>query len=251
MKKYLSIIVCGLLIASSFNVKATDIWSDDGGSSVIYDGANYSIFSFSWNRTKAKKAHYSGFGLVFSNLNGLDDYDVNLKLGKSYSVLLNFMTFNLPIDHHWLFFSGLGVDWSRYHFKGDVALKDVNGEAQFVLDEYNRSYKSSKLLAYYFTIPVAFEYQIKAKGRRKFFVNGGAEALIKCYSKSQTDIRTPDGLKKYDHKDLNIYPFNFRLFAKVGLGSLSLTGYYQPISMFSEGGGPDVNPWGMGIMLNF
>ncbi|MCC8144974.1 MAG: hypothetical protein LIO93_00745 [Bacteroidales bacterium] len=248
MKKYFYFILSTLLL-TTFPLSSQTVTHDNesADSSIIYDGSAYN-FIFSWKK-KATESHWTGLGFTFSDLNGLEDVD--LKLGKSYSVRLNMADYTLPINHHWLFFTGVGLDWTRYHFKGNIGLQDINGIAQFVPDEFGRNYKSSKLLAYYITIPLALEYQTKIGKGKMFFVQGGAEGLIKYYSKSQVDIRTDDGIKKVNHKDLNILPLNFRLFLKAGFNDVSVIGYYQPVSMFEKGKGPDIQPYGLGIMLNF
>jgi hypothetical protein len=217
-------------------------------SSIIFDGSPYN-FIFSWKKKKAQESHWTGLGFAFSDLKGLKDADLNLS--RSYSVVLNIGDYIVPIDHHWLFATGLGFDWSRYHFRGNSSLQIQDGSTQFVPDRENREYRDSKLLVYYATIPLLLEYQTKSGKKNDFFIYGGIEGLIKCYDKSQAEIRTPDGLKKAEYKDLNIPPLNFRFTIRAGFDDFSIFGYYQPYSMFEKGKGPDVNPIGLGVMLNF
>ena len=75
-------------------------------SSVLCDGSSYN-FIFSWKK-KATKAHWTGFGFAFSNLEGLEEVD--LKRNRSYSVILNIGDYIVPLDHHWLLATGLGFD---------------------------------------------------------------------------------------------------------------------------------------------
>ena len=238
MKKYLLLV----LATVSFSVSLCA----QNESSVLYDGSAYN-FIFSWKK-KATKAHWTGFGFAFSNLEGLEEVD--LKRNRSYSVILNIGDYIVPLDHHWLLATGLGFDWSRYHFKGNVDLREENRVTQFIFDREGRSYRDSKFLVYYATIPVLLEYQTKL-GNKTFFMYGGAEGMINLYSKSQIEIKTPDGIKKRHHKDLNVLPLNYRFTARIGFDNFSLFGYYQPNSPFEKGKGPDVQPSGMGIMLNF
>jgi hypothetical protein len=217
-------------------------------SSITFDGSPYN-FIFSWKKKKAKESHWTGFGFAFADLKGLEEAD--LKMSKSYSIILNIGDYIVPMNQHWLFFTGVGMDFTRYHFKGNTGLREVDNITQFVPDRENE-YKSSKLLAYYVTIPLMLEFQTKLGNDKVFFVNGGIEGMLKYYSKSQVDIRREEGTKKVElGRDLNILPINARLVLRAGFEDFSLFGYYQPYSMFKDGKGPDVNPYGIGVMLNF
>jgi hypothetical protein len=195
------------------------------------------------------KSYWTGFGFAFSNLQNLTD--ANLNLSRSYSVILNLGSFIIPLHRNWLVTTGLGFDWSRYHFRGNIVLQEIGGATYFVPDRENREYRDSKLLVYYATLPLLMEYQTKINKRNSFFIYGGVEGLIKLYSKSQAEIKTPDGIKDVIYKDLNILPLNFRFALRTGFDDFSIFGYYQPCSIFEKDKGPDINPFGLGLMLNF
>jgi hypothetical protein len=239
MKKNLFLIACVITISMSTFAQS--------GSSVRFDGSSYN-FIFSWKK-KPIESHWTGLGFAFSNLEGLKDAD--LRYGQSYSVILNLVDYTIPINYNWLFVSGLGFDWSRYHFKGNIGLQDKDGIAQFVKDEQDRSYKSNKLLIYYASIPLLLEYQTSTIGKKTFFIQGGVEALIKCYSKSKLDIRTERGIEKVEYNDLNILPLQARLVMRAGFDDISIFGYYHLHSIFANNKGPDVTPCGIGLMLDF
>jgi hypothetical protein len=260
MKQYLFLIICtSLFFIPAFaeetvenELNSTVVTVDEKGiessqSSVSFDGSSYN-FIFSWKK-KATESHWTGLGFAFSNLAGLEDADLNLS--RSYSVILNLGDYIVPIDNHWLFATGLGFDWSRYHFRGNTRLDAVDGKTSFRPDPEGRDYRDSKLLVYYATIPLILEYQHKGGRHNSFFIYGGVEGLVKCYSKSQAEIRTNDGIKKATFKDLNLLPLNFRFTLRAGFNDFSLFGYYQPTSMFEKDKGPDVSARGIGLMLNF
>jgi hypothetical protein len=226
-------------------------------SSIIYNGSPYN-FIFTWKK-KATQSHWSGIGFAFSQLDGLEGVD--LKLGKSYSIILNLGDYTIPLSHHWLLFTGFGLDFTRHHFKGNVGLEEIyiHGQERDRLGEYvagfvpdfDHHYKSSKLQAYYITIPLLWEYQTKITGNKMFYINGGVEGLIKYYSKSQIDIRTERSVEKVKYRDLNIRPLNFRFVLRIGLtNNVGIFGYYQPIPMFEFGKGPQIKPYGIGIAIN-
>jgi hypothetical protein len=232
-------------------------------SSIFFDGASYH-FIFQWEKTEKPKAkskkksrrnissHWTGVGFAFSKLENLEKIEPapNLNLSRSYSVVLNLMDYNIPLSNHWVLASGLGFDWSRYHFKGNIGLQEVNGISQFIEDPQWK-YESNKLLIYYATIPLLLEYQTSIGPNKHFFIYGGVEGLIKCYSKSQLDMKTLDGIQKFNHHDLNLLPLNARFTCRIGFDDFSVFGYYQPYSLFEKDKGPEIYTRGIGLMLNF
>ena len=249
MKKVL-FFICLLSLTTSVFAQEEKSDSIEEKSNITFDGSSYN-FIFDW-RNKPTQSHWTGIGFAFSNLNGLDRENADLILNRSYSITLNLVDFNVPLCYHWLFVTGFGFDWSRFHFKNDVGLRsDLNGVVRFLPDSEGRSYRSSKLLVYYATIPLLLEYQKKISDNRTFFVNGGIEGLVNVYSKSQVEIRTDQGgIKRVSYRDLNILPVNFRLVLRTGFDDFSIFGYYQPFSMFQAGKGPELRSVGIGIALN-
>ena len=225
-------------------------------SSARYDGDSYNI-TFVWNKKNDKKTitpHWTGIGMAFTNFNGINDLknpDVNLSMSTSYSFILNISDFKIPLNNHLLLVSGTGLDFTRYHFKGDVGLTvDSDGITKFI-ESPDESYKSSKLITYYITIPLLLEYQTKVH-RQTFHISGGMVGYIKYYSKSQVDAIVEGGVKARSlGRDLNILPVNGRFMLQAGIGDFSFFAYYSPFSLFEKDKGPDIKPIGMGVKLDF
>lgn len=261
MKKYIILIICALVLFPYcvFAQEVIEIEEDvvliekdeDTQSTIIYNGTSYN-FIFDWKKKKCnpRESHWPGIGFAFSDLDNLGDN--MLRRSKSYSITLNLMDFIVPFHPHWLLASGLGMDWTRYHFKGHIGLEEVDGYTQFVPAQEDVEYKSSKLLVYYVTIPLLIEYQTTLRRNSTFFINGGVEGLIKYYSKSQIDVRNGKNVEKVNlGRDLNLLPVNVRLRAQIGIDDISVFGYYQPISLFKDGEGPELYPYALGVSLNF
>jgi hypothetical protein len=256
MKKTL-LSMAGILLFSA-SAFAREVVEDEEKSSIFFDGSSYH-FIFQWEKAEKSSrkpprisSHWTGFGLAFSRpeIPGNSDPAPNLNLSRSYSVVLNLMDYNIPLSKHWVLASGLGFDWSRYHFRGNVGMQVVDGFSRFVKNP-QWEYESNKLLIYYATVPLLLEYQAKVGSNRHFFMYGGVEGLIKCYSKSQLDMQTSEGIRKVNHHDLNLLPLNVRIACRAGFDDFSIFGYYQPFSMFEKGKGPEMYPCGIGLMLNF
>ncbi|MDR3235465.1 MAG: PorT family protein [Prevotellaceae bacterium] len=265
MKKYLFLSICTVWFAISVSaqenndhkeaVTVKDSTAADEPNTVFHDGASYN-FIFTWKKHHSDKkhrpvdAHWSGLGFAFSDLNGLNNENVVLNYGNSYSLLLNVVDFSVPLNHHWLIATGWGFDWTRFHFKGNKGLQNCDdGITRFVPDVENRAYKDSKLHVYYATIPLIFEYQAKISRHNVFFIQGGVEGLIKLYSRSQVEVQTQDGVRKIKYKGINLLPLNFRMVMRIGIAPFNIFGYYQPFSMFKKGEGPEINSFGMGIAV--
>ena len=215
-------------------------------SSVIYDGATYN-FIFSWKKKQEYDPHWCGLGMAFTGFSELEG--VALASSSSYSIVLNPIEYYLPIYHNCLFVTGIGFDWSRYHFKGDIGLQDNGLTTDFVLPADDIHYKDSKLLAYYLTLPLLLEYQKKVSKHKEFFISGGIVGYVKCYSKSQVKYDT--GRRVDLGRDLNIPAVNARFMLQIGIEDVSIFGYYSPFSIIEKGKGAELKPMGIGLMLEF
>ncbi|GHU63841.1 hypothetical protein FACS1894123_07450 [Bacteroidia bacterium] len=258
MKKYLFLLACITFSISVFaqdeENKSAHIETDESKSFVLLGGMNSDLV-FLWKkdykkaRERAEKEHWSGCRFEFINLEGLQG--ANLKQSQSYAISVMPIDVYHAISKHWLFVSGAEVEWARYHFGENRGLEGKSDYTHFAPAPEGFSYKSSKLLVYNINIPLVLEYQKKLASRHTFYISGGVEGLIKCYSKSQVDVRTPQGIQKTSlGRDLNLRPINMRFVLKVGIDDYGIFGYYQPFSMFENGKGPEVRSFGIGICTN-
>ena len=218
---------------------------EDNESSVLYNGSTYN-FILSWNKRKSLSSHWTGFGMGFMNYSDKDIPFGKLKMSSSHNFTVNLFDFHKQIGKtNWLFVSGIGTEWSRYHFDDNAALTQVNGVTSFVPAPEGVNYKSTKLLAYYITIPLLLEYQVS-----DFHISGGVVGFFKYYSKSQVKYYENDKKQVVNMgRDLNIRPIDMRLRLQVGIRDVSVYGYYAPFSMFEKDKGPDLNTYTIGVML--
>lgn len=220
------------------------ILKEESESSVIYDGSSYG-FIFSWKKKKHLNPHWTGFGMGFMNF----DKDIRygaLNVSRSHNFTLNLIDYHKQIGNsNWLFVTGIGTEWSRYHFDENVALTKVDGETFFQPAPNGIDYKSTKLLAYYITFPLLLEYQTHG-----FFISGGVVGFLKHYSKSQVKYYV-DGEKIVTNKgrDLNIRPVDMKLRLQMGVKDISAYAYYSPFSMFDKNKGPDLRTYTIGLMI--
>lgn len=217
-------------------------------SSVSMGGSNYN-FIFSWqkkNNKRIRDSHWSGIGMGFMNYDDKKIPHSSLKMSKSHNFTVNLIEYNRQIRRsNWLFVSGIGFEWSRYHFDGNVSVRKVEGITGFYPETEGRDYNDSKLLLYYVTLPLLLEYQ-----NSSFHISGGVVGFIKYYSKSEINYYVNN--KKYEKsfgQDLNIRPVDLKLRLQLGIDNISVYGYYSPFSMFSKDKGPELRTYTIGVML--
>lgn len=252
----LSFVLSFSLIASNMSNMSneTDSLSNDSAqSTIITDGSSYNAI-FLWKKKKNRKydPHWDGIGFSFLSIANENDIPgLDLMASKSYSITINPVEYYLPIGRsNWMLVSGLGIDWSRYHFRGNHGLGIADGTAQFIPAPEGIQYSSSKLLAYYFTLPLLVEFQtnLNTPSRSTFFVSAGVVGYLKCYSKSQVAF---DRKREDLGRDLNLHPFGLRYMVQAGVNGFSLVATYSPFSMFRSGKGPDMRTMSLGVSLSF
>lgn len=215
-------------------------------SSVLYDGSSYNVI-FSWKKKNKRylDPHWTGLGMGFMNYDSDKIPYGSLKMSTSHNFTVNLFDFHKQLSNNWLLVSGLGTEWSRYHFDENAALTKRDGQTFFEPAPDGINYKSTKLLAYYITVPLLLEYQTG-----DFHISGGPVAFFKYYSKSQVKYYT-DGEKFVQNKgrDLNIRTVDLRLRLQVGFNDVAIYGYYAPFSMFEKDKGPELRTYTIGLMI--
>ncbi len=214
-------------------------------SKIEYGGSSYN-FLFSWKKKKHLHPHWTGFGVGFLNYNN-DIPNGDIKMSKSLNFTLNLFDFNKQISNsNWIFVSGIGSEWSNYHFDNNAALTKKNGVTIFEPAPGGIDYKTNKLTVHYLTIPLLLEYQIS-----NFHISGGAVGFVKFYSRSHVKYYDEHGkkIKETKGRDLNIRPIDMKFRLQVGIDDISVYGYYSPFSMFEKGKGPDLKTYTVGLIL--
>lgn len=187
-------------------------------SKVMYDGSSYN-FIFSWKKKKRLSPHWTGIGIGFMNYDDIPDG--RLKMSTSHNFTVNLVDFHKQIrNSNWMVVSGIGSEWSRYHFDDNSALTKRDGITVFEPAPEGVHYKATQLIAYYVTIPLLLEYQTSS-----FYISGGVVGFLKYYSKSQMKFKDDKGTHKVSMgQDLNIRPIDMRLRLQVGINDVSVYG---------------------------
>lgn len=220
-------------------------------------------FNFTFEKLQKKKnykklfPHWSGLSWGFSSLASreLDIANVeNAALGfSSYELEFHFGTFVVPMSRKYrvMFFTGIGLRFHRYNADYNTAFRIVDNYVLQIAAPENIFYKTSKLTAWYITVPAMIEWQKKA-GKRHFYIQGGLEGGLRFFSRSKIKY-IEDGRKTKEKigKKMNMNPVTLDAIIGFGYGPIGIYARYGLVSLFRAGRGPAVVPVAVGIQWNF
>lgn len=178
------------------------------------------------------------------------ELDVSRVLGVAWNVIQVSVGFNSP---HWGLVTGFGFLWENYHFSNKstrLEVKDYRLQALTDPDP-DKNYIKSKLGVSYFRIPILFEYNNARGAFRTFHVSAGVipGVLMANWTKQVCKLSNGQREKTKQKGDFQVNPFRLDAACYVGWGPLSFYFTYSPLHFFRYGKGPDVTPFGVGILI--
>ena len=197
----------------------------------------------------------SGYLTPNGNLDpSVHDNFMSLNLIKSTNIQINLFEQNLKLGSNTGFVTGLGIDWRNYRFEHrNLVLKPRTEYFDGTLDPTNL-YIKSKLVVYYLTVPLLFEFQTnRFTNRNSFHIAGGISSGLRIRSHSKVKYKTnePRTMLGKDFDDFNLNPFKLDATALIGWGKINLYGTYALIDMFKVNKGPELRPFSVGLRLVF
>ena len=236
------------------NILFEGIYGDDFSSEV---GFNFTFAKLEKKSNRRKlHPHYGGISWGFSSLasRSLDIANVeNAKLQfSSYELGFHFGNFVVPMSkkHRVMFFTGLGLRFNRYNSDYNTAFRIVDNYVLQVPAPEDVFYKTSKLTAWYLTVPAMIEWQKKV-GSYCFYVHGGLEGGLRFFSRSKAkSIENEHKTKEKIGKKMNMNPVTVDAMIGVGYGPLGIYARYGLVSLFRAGRGATVVPVSVGIQWN-
>lgn len=144
--------------------------------------------------------------------------------------------------------SGLGINWTNYHFKNNINISTSNDSTAFTLDTV-RSFDKYKLRATYLQVPLLvgmrlgdldnpFGLQFGVVGSYKI-----GSAVKQKYFLGETKIK--DKIKD----DYNLNPFKFEALARVSIDNFGFYAKYSLTELFESGKAPELYPFSVGITI--
>ena len=242
-----------------------------------------------FGRTKKKKfnGHWAGFEM---GLNGYLDPDskmsfpketeyMDLRTTKSWAVHINFFEQNIALakNQKWGMVTGLGTSWNNYRFSKDTRLNSDSSELIGYIDK-GISIRKTKLTAWYFNIPLLFEFQTNryhkknsfhlaagmimnvrlSSHTKKYYDERNKEFEVTRYNPASDNYETvysatsPNYSKAKEFDDFYLNPFKWDATVRIGWGFINLFATYSVNAMFKKDKGPELYPWTVGItFVNF
>lgn len=253
---------------SSFNIKVAKSQMDSSELKLFEGtyGDNYSsevTSNFTLGKliqpkknSRKLRAHDGGIAWGFASLSSRDLYIANTQdaILKPNSYELGFQLGNLSVpisaQHGWLFFTGVGLRFTRYNADLNTAFRIVDHYTRQVPAEEGTFYNVSKLTSWHITIPAMFEWQ-KRIGKQSFYIQGGVEGAVMFFNRSKAKY-TENGkkVKEVIGRQMNVNPITLDVKVGIGYGWIGIYARYGLLRTFRYDRGPDVIPVALGIVID-
>jgi len=173
--------------------------------------------------------------------------DLELDYGKSINVQLHLFRQRLNlIRHHLNLMYGLTLDFNNYRFSGDITLTPNAGYVTPIPTEDPA--RKSKLSDTYLKLPVLLNFESNpVKLKHSFHLSAGAFGGVLIASHTKVKTETDKKVKAKD--DFNLSKFRYGLSAQIGYGWFNIYANYALNGMFTEGEGPALTPFSVGISI--
>ena len=214
---------------------------------------------FNKKKNKAKfKGHWSGLEM------GLNNYLTNdlsmdpgvpymeLNSGKSWNFNFNFAQTSVPlIGNRVGLVSGLGLEWSNYHFTNNNTIyKDGTTNTIAAYDLSGIPLKKNRLQTTYLTAPLLLEIQLGSSNLdKRLSIAGGVIGGLKLGA--HTKYKTNNDKNK-NKDDFYLQTFRYGFTARVNYGNIGLYFNYYDTPLFIKGKGPaELHPFASGLVFSF
>lgn len=173
--------------------------------------------------------------------------DLELDYGKSINIQLHLFRQRLNlIRHHLNLMYGLTLDFNNYRFSRDITLTPNTGYVTPIpTDDPARK---SKLSDTYLKLPVLLNIESNpANLKRSFHLSAGAYGGVLIAS--HTKVKTDNDKKIKAKDDFNLSKIRYGVNGQIGYGWFNIYANYALNGMFTEGEGPALTPFSVGISI--
>lgn len=151
--------------------------------------------------------------------------------------------YDIRILHSKFFFvPGVGFSLERFKFK-DQSILAYNGDSLAIIKPADlglSGVKKSQLITNYFEIPVEICFRTRPDDpARSFKISVGGRVGYLFDSFTKVKYKSDGEVKKYkDKQDFQLTKFRYGVSGRIGIGNVSLFGYYNLTPLFESGKGP-------------
>jgi len=243
----------GIKIIEKDDETKIDIMGDDDFEYEFKHKKRKNRFNGHWSAIELGLNNFMNPDMTYTTKPG-NEY-LNLNTGKSINFNFNLMqkSFRL-IGNNVGLVTGLGFQYNDYKFDGQNSINVVGGQiasdSTFYFDP-EIEVTMSKMSTWYFTVPLILEFQAHTRSNT-IYLGAGVIGGIKMASWTKVKyVKDGDDEKQKTKGDYNINPFRYEFTARVGINNFGLYANYSPVSFFEKDRGPELNPFSVGVTLNF
>lgn len=185
------------------------------------------------------------FALEFGfnrDLSGPDQFSLNFFGSRTVNLYYQY-DFRI-LNSSFSFVPGIGLSLERFKFGNEntLAYDDTDPESIVMVppaDAGFSSIKKSQLITNYIDVPLEIRYSTNPDDpARSFKISVGGRVGYLYDSFSKIKYKEDSEVKKMKNKEnFNLTKFRYGLTARIGVGNLSLFGYYNLTPLFEEGKG--------------
>lgn len=210
------------------------------------------------------KGHWAGFEMGFNGYfssgfsTSLPSSDMFMELnqGKSVSVSINFLQYNIGLQHNKNNLGlvvGSGITWYNYrtdnpfYFQKDATTNKTIG----VPLAEGQDVSKNKITSTFINFPLLLEWQIPSSNdAHRFYIAAGPYAGFRLGGHTKI-VYHENGSRHKDHskKDININPFQYGVMVRMGYRFIKLYGSYNFSTLYSSDMGPELYPYTIGMTL--
>lgn len=152
------------------------------------------------------------------------------------------------VKERWYVRSGLGFNWTNYHFDNPVNISTGSDTTMFTLDTI-RNFSKNKLRATYLQVPLLMGFRMGDLDN-PFGIQFGVVGSYKIGSAVKQKY-TINGSKVKDkiRDDYNLNPFKLEAIARVSVDNFGFFAKYSFTELFESGRAPELYPFSVGITL--
>jgi hypothetical protein len=196
-----------------------------------------------------------------------DEEWMELETGRSRFFAINFMEQKIEFgSHHAGLLTGLGLEWTSYHLANNVLLA-ADRDSTYAITEGIPEYSKNKIRQTGLRLPLMFEFNTKKaplptdefsrSGKTMSYNRKGnfhlAFGVVGTWYFEQMYKQkynlNGERVKDRTTASLNMLPYRAAARVHLGYGGLNLFAEYALTPLFSEGKGPELIPFNVGITL--
>ncbi len=173
--------------------------------------------------------------------------ELNTARSNTIGLTIMFKEANL-IKKRWYVRSGLGVNWTNYHFDNPVNISTGSDTTAFTLDTI-RDFSKNKLRATYLQVPLLMGFRM-GNLDNPFGVQFGVVGSYKIGSAVKQKY-TVAGSKIKDkiRDDYNLNPFKLEAIARLSVDDFGFYAKYSFTELFEAGRAPELYPFSIGVTI--